>query len=79
MCLEMRSPTPPVRQLYITRMFTPSSCVFQVFGKSMFEDEVTNASMRQLYLAGDQEDEDMFDVDAIVSSVTGVKSTTSKT
>ena len=45
----------------------------------MFEDEVTNASMRQLYLAGDQEDEDMFDVDAIVSSITGVKSTTSKT
>ncbi|KAK7090589.1 uncharacterized protein [Littorina saxatilis] len=51
----------------------------EVFGKSVFEDEATNASMRELYLAGEQDDEDMFDVDAIVSSITGTKGKSTKT
>lgn len=42
----------------------------EVFGKSQFEDEVTNASMRQLYLSA-AEDDEMLDVDAIVSHITG--------
>lgn len=46
----------------------------EVFGKSQFEDEVTNASMRQLYLSA-AEDDDMVDVDAIVSHIMGEKST----
>ncbi|XP_076453523.1 uncharacterized protein LOC143288780 [Babylonia areolata] len=50
----------------------------EVFGKSVFEDEATNASMRQLYLASDQdqgeEEEDVLDVDALVDSITGKSS-----
>lgn len=44
----------------------------EVFGKSVFEDETTKASIGQLYLAAEDDDE-MFDVDAIVRSVTGEK------
>ncbi|KAL8598857.1 hypothetical protein ACOMHN_015436 [Nucella lapillus] len=46
----------------------------EVFGNSVFEDEATNASMRQLYLASDEAEEDMLDVDAFVDSITGNKS-----
>ena len=53
--------------------------VLQVFGKSVFEDEATNTSMRQLYLTSDLDDDEMFDIDAIVSSISGTKSTTPKT
>lgn len=51
----------------------------EVFGKSMFEDEATNASMRHLYLASDEAEEEMLDVDAIVDSITGKTSKPTKT
>lgn len=48
----------------------------EVFGKSVFEDEVTNTSMRELYLTNEQEDDEMFDVDIIINSITGTRSAT---
>jgi hypothetical protein len=51
----------------------------QVFGKSMFEDETTNKSMRELYLATEQDDDEMFDVDTIINSITTAKPATAKT
>ncbi|XP_076435636.1 uncharacterized protein LOC143275431 isoform X2 [Babylonia areolata] len=41
----------------------------EVFGQSEFEDEATNASMRHLYLVDEQDEDDEFDVEAIVSNI----------
>lgn len=49
----------------------------EVFRKPVFEDEVTNASMRELYLTAAEDDE--VDVDEIVERITGHRSTSSHT